>query len=89
MADGNPAAVVYFSATGNTRQLAEEIARQTGADLMGIEAEQPYTSEDPDCSNPDSRASQEHADEESRPEISGDPIDLSEAETIYLGYSIW
>ena len=34
--------VVYFSATGNTQAVAEEIAKQMGADILRLEAAEPY-----------------------------------------------
>lgn len=44
-AAGN-ALVLYFSCTGNTEAVAKEIASQTGAELIQIVAEEPYTDED-------------------------------------------
>ena len=43
--------VAYFSATGNTRAVAEKIAALTGGDLYEIVPAQPYTSEDLDWRN--------------------------------------
>ena len=38
--------VAYFSATGTTAQVAEKLAKVTGADLFEIKPEQPYTEAD-------------------------------------------
>lgn len=38
--------VVYFSATGHTKKVAETIAKETDADLFEIKPEQPYTAND-------------------------------------------
>ena len=58
--------VVYYSATGNTKNVAETIAQVTGGDLFEIEPKEPYTDDDLDWTNDDSRVSREHEDESSR-----------------------
>lgn len=58
--------VVYFSATGNTEQAATYIADITGGDLFELEPADPYTDEDLNYNNEDSRVSQEYADESLR-----------------------
>ncbi len=83
------ALVAYFSATGNTKAVAEQIAALTGAALYEITPVQPYTPEDLDYSNSGSRSSLEMNDPESRPEISGELPDLSGISVLYLGYPIW
>ena len=70
------ALVVYFSATGNTQRAAESIAEAAGADLYEIVPEEPYTSEDLDWNDPDSRVSKEHEDPSLRPAIGGEALDL-------------
>lgn len=81
--------VVYFSQTGTTEGVARHIADITGADTWRIEAAEPYTAEDLDYSNPQSRSSLEQNDPDARPEIKGSVPDLSKCRTIYLGYPIW
>ena len=51
--------------------------------------EQPYTSQDLDYSDESCRANQEQKDPAARPRIAGQPLDLSQYGTIYLGYPIW
>ena len=82
------ALVVYFSATGTTKGVAENIASLTGADLKEIVPAQPYTDEDLDYNNADSRASEEQDSSDARPEIAED-ISLDGYTTVYLGYPIW
>mgnify|MGYP002772397397 FL=1 len=53
------AAVIYFSATGNTEQVAQALADKTGAALFEIEPEEPYTDADLDYNNDSCRANQE------------------------------
>ena len=86
---GTRVAVIYFSCTGSTRTAAERIRDMTGADLYELTPEQPYTSQDLSYNNDACRASQEQKDPAARPRIAGQPLDLSQYGTIYLGYPIW
>ncbi len=82
-------AVVYFSATGNTKTIAEYIAEEFNTDTYQIIPEQEYTSEDLDWTDGNSRASVEHNSPDFRPEIVGELPDLSSYDTIFIGYPIW
>ena len=86
---GNETLVVYFSATGNTKGVAETIASITGADTYEIKAAQEYTEADLDWNDSDSRTTHEQNDASARPEIGSDPVSLDEYTTIYIGYPIW
>ena len=86
---GTETLVVYFSATGNTRGVAEKIASITGADIYEIKAAQEYTDEDLDWNDSDSRTTYEQNDPDARPEIGSEDISLKDYNTIYLGYPIW
>ena len=88
-AEGGKALVAYFSATGNTKGIAEQIAGLTGGDLYEIIPAEPYTDEDLDYSDSQSRASLEMDDPDARPEISSEAISISEYAVLYLGYPIW
>ena len=81
--------VVYFSRTGNTKEVAEKIAAVTGADLYEITAAQEYTDGDLDWNNENSRTTKEQNDTSVRPEIGSDPVSLEGYSTIYIGYPIW
>lgn len=81
--------VVYFSATGNTKSVAEEIVRLTGADLYEIVPADPYTDEDLNYNNNDCRANQEMNDASARPAIGSEAIDISTYDTVFVGYPIW
>lgn len=82
--DGKPL-VVYFSHSGNTRSVANEIALQTGADIFEIVPAEPYTT---DYDTLLEVARTEKADN-ARPEISGTLDNLDDYDTIYLGYPNW
>ena len=81
--------VVYFSATGNTKAVAEEIVRLTGADLYEIVPAVPYTAEDLNYNNNACRANQEMNDVSARPAIGSEAIDISTYDTVFVGYPIW
>ncbi len=83
--------VVYYSSTGNTQGVAETIADITGGDLFEIEPKDPYTSDDLDWTDNDSRVSREHDDENLRDvELVTTTIDNWDSyDTVYIGYPIW
>ena len=83
------ALVVYFSATGNTKAVAETIARLQDADIYEIVPEQPYTEEDLNYNDRSTRATAEQNDPEARPAISGSIEDMDRYDVIYVGYPIW
>ncbi len=80
--------VVYFSATGTTRGVAERIAALTGGDLAEIVPAQPYTAEDLNYNDRSTRATVEQNTADARPEIANE-ISLEGYTTVYLGYPIW
>ena len=83
--------VVYYSATGTTKGGAETIAQVTGGDLFEIEPKEPYTSDDLDWTNDNSRVSREHEDESLRDVelATTDVTDWDSYDTVYIGYPIW
>lgn len=87
-ADGD-SLVVYFSATGNTKAVAETIADKQDADLQEIVPEEPYTEEDLDYNDRSSRSTKEQNDENSRPKIAKEIANIEDYDVIYVGYPIW
>lgn len=85
-ADGSHVLVVYFSATGITKTLAEYAADATGADLYEIVPKEPYTSADLDYGDSKSRSSIEQNDEAARPAISGSVENMEQYDTVFLAY---
>ena len=86
---GTDVLVAYFSATGNTENIAEHLVSILDANLYEIVPEVPYTSADLNYSNSDCRANQEQNDPTARPAISGSVENLEDYEVIFLGYPIW
>ena len=81
--------VVYFSATGTTRGVAEKLAEGLSADLYEIVPEEPYTDADLNYNNSKSRTSIETDDPACRPAIAGELPDLTAYDTVLIGYPIW
>lgn len=81
--------VAYFSATGNTRPLAEYAADSLDADLYEIIPETPYTTADLDWHDSSSRTTLEMNDDAARPAISGCVENMENYDVIFLGYPIW
>ena len=82
-------AVVYFSATGNTKAVAELIADEAKADIYEIIPDKKYTEDDLNYNNDNCRANLEMKDDASRPSIKNDLSAITEYDVIYLGYPIW
>lgn len=81
--------VVYFSATGTTKGVAEKIASVTNADTYEILAAQTYTEADLNWNDKNSRTTKEQNDKSVRPEIGSDKVNLDGYSTIFIGYPIW
>ncbi|MBQ8959842.1 MAG: flavodoxin [Ruminococcus sp.] len=81
--------VAYFSASGNTASLAKKLAQEAGADLHEIRPAVPYTSEDLNWRDKQSRSSIEMSDKSSRPALAPSDTDLSAYDTIYVGFPVW
>ncbi len=83
--------VVYYSATGSTKAVAQTIAETADADIFEITPVQPYTSEDLNWSNDNSRVSKEHNDESLRnvalTQVT--PENWDSYDTVFIGYPIW
>lgn len=81
--------VAYFSCTGTTEKVAEKIADKTNGTLYKIVPQTPYTSEDLNYGNPNSRTSIEQNDENFRTEIAGKIENFEDFDVIFIGYPIW
>ncbi len=83
--------VVYYSATNHTEAAAGYIADATGGDLFELEPKEPYTSDDLDWTDADSRVSKEHDDESLREvELASTTVEnWDDYDTVFIGYPIW
>ena len=90
-AQSGKALVVYYSASGNTARVAQEIADAAGADLFEIVPTEVYTEDDLNWSNDNSRVSREHDDESLREvELTTTEVENWDSyDTVFIGYPIW
>lgn len=89
--EGGKTLVVYYSATGNTEEAANYIASATDGDLFELEPVVPYTDDDLDYNDEDSRVVYEHEHPEDRNiELMESTIEnWNEYDTVFIGYPIW
>ena len=83
--------VVYYSATGSTERIANMIAEETGADVFVITPVEPYTDEDLNWTNDNSRVVYEHDNPDDRHvELVADTVEnWDQYDTVFIGYPIW
>lgn len=81
--------VAYFSASGTTKQVATRLAQAIGADIFEIEPTVPYTDEDLDWTNKHSRSTVEMGNHNSRPAVKTKLDNISQYDTIFVGFPIW
>lgn len=85
----NDTIVVYFSATGTTKGVAERISNVTNADIYEIIPAEPYSDADLDWNDKNSRTTIEMNDPNVRPEIASDTVSFDGYSTVFIGYPIW
>ena len=78
------ALIAYFSWSGNTEAVAQEIQAQTGADLFEIVPAEPYTDDYDELLD----IAQDEQSSDARPAIA-ETVDLSSYDTVYLGFPNW
>ena len=81
--------VTYFSASGVTAKVAQNIADNIGADTFEIRPKIAYTSADLNWMDKKSRSSVEMNDKNFRPEIEGTVNKLDDYNTILIGFPVW
>lgn len=81
--------VAYFSASGTTKSVAEDLARIAGADLYEIEPEVPYSSADLNWMDKQARSTIEMKDHASRPAIKDTDAKADDYDVIYVGFPVW
>ena len=89
--EGGKTLVVYYSASGNTKEVAESIAEAAGADLFEVVPTEPYTDADLNWTDKNSRVTKEHEDESLRDvELTTTEVpDWDSYDTVFIGYPIW
>ncbi len=89
--DGGNVLVVYYSATGSTKKIAEEIAENLNADIFEIVPVDVYSSADLDWNDDNSRVTREYEDESLR-NVELETVEVANwdsYDTVFIGYPIW
>lgn len=81
--------VTYFSATGTTAKLAENLASAIQADIHEILPEIPYSGKDLDWTDKKSRSSVEMSDKAFRPAIANKAENMERYDTVFIAFPIW
>ena len=81
--------VAYFSASGVTAKVAGNLANAIGADLYEIAPEVPYTDADLNWMDKKSRSTVEMEDRSCRPAIGTKVDDMSQYDTVFVGFPMW
>lgn len=82
---GSKILVAYFSWGGTTQRMAQEIVRQTGADVFRIEPVIPYPTEYTPCTE----VALEERDTDARPAIVATVENWADYDTIFIGCPVW
>lgn len=85
------ALVVYYSAQNHTKDVAQKVAENLGADLFEIEPKEKYSEDDLDWTDDDSRVTKEHEDTSLRNvELKTTEVEnWDQYDTVFIGYPIW
>ena len=81
--------VTYFSATGNTKTVAQNLANVLNCDIYEIKPLKPYSGDDLDWTDENSRSSVEMKNHKSRPEIVKDDLNIKDYDVVFVGFPIW
>ncbi len=85
----NKKLVAYFSASGVTEKVAKDLAEAAGADLYEIKPAEPYSKDDLNWNNRESRSSLEMNSKVSRPSLADKDAGIEKYDVIFLGFPIW
>lgn len=84
------ALVVYYSAQGHTERVGQAIATHLGTDYFALTPTEPYSQDDLNYNDDNSRVCKEHNDESRNvPLEQVTPNGFANYETIFVGYPIW
>ena len=83
--------VVVYSAQNHTKKVAETIAKATNGDLMELQPKQPYTKEDLNYRDSNSRVVHEHDNPSMQdiPLVTTTPKNWDQYDVVFVGYPIW
>lgn len=77
--------VIYYSRSGNTKQIADYIGEKTNADIIRLETVRTYPTNYDEMLD----TAKEEQRNGGRPELKNKNINIEDYDTIFLGYPIW
>lgn len=89
---GGKTLVVYYSASGHTKDVAGYIAKATNGDVLELQPAQPYTDADLNYRDDNSRVMKEHNNPSLQDQVAlvQDKVDnWADYDTVFIGYPIW
>lgn len=83
--------MVYYSASGNTEEAANYIAAAANADVFELEPVEPYTNDELDWTDENSRVVYENDNPDAREValVNTNVPEWDSYDTVYIGYPIW
>lgn len=81
--------IAYFSASGTTAKVAKQLSQATNADLYEIKPKTPYTKDDLNWMDKNSRSSIEMNDKSFRPALKDKDANIQAYDIVALGFPIW
>ena len=77
--------IAYFSWSGNTKEIANQIQEITGGDLFEIKTVTPYSSNYNQCVE----TAKQEKEKNTRPAIQGKVANMSDYDVVFIGYPNW
>lgn len=84
-ASGSKVLIVYFSRTGNTREVARHIHKRTGGDMLELKTAHSY----PDAYRATTEQAKREQEENFRPTLTADVESVQPYDVIFIGYLNW
>ncbi len=81
--------ISYFSASGVTKRVAEELSQLVGGDLFEIEPVEKYTDADLDWRDQNSRSTIEMNDRDFRPAVAKKVDNMGDYDKVVIGFPVW
>lgn len=82
---GKKVLVAYYSWSGNTKAVAEQIQRETGADIFFIQPQTPYPGDYRECVD----IAKKEMNENARPAVANTVDNMDQYDIVFVGYPIW
>jgi Flavodoxins len=83
--DSKKILIAYFSWSGNTREIANQIHERVGGDLFEVRTVEAYPTEYRPCTDVAKKEQQENA----RPALATDVTDMASYDVVFIGYPNW